>query len=333
MVRPATATAPIAANPERVANLLVQARELARRATNLRDFEQVMQLCHEAIACGPTPQQADSLGRFAAWVSNARGELLLKAGNEFDAFEAFQEAVLLDADCWEALHNRGVTLAANQKPQEALADFARVIELAPRFGSVFRNRGELYTSLGQPALAVDDFSRAIQLEPRIPEHRIARAKAHVDLNHLAEAVQDLTAALQANPQLAEALAMRANIYYTLGYWEQAIDDYQQALRLQPRSLSAYQGLAWMLATCPDDKYRHADKALESATRALKLGDASDARLLDTVAAAYAEAGDFAQAVKFAQQAVVMGGDSQSQAYRSRLELYRQGQPFRSPQLP
>ncbi len=323
----------VAVDPERAQRLLEQARELSRRATNVRDFDRVLAICHQAIEAGPTPAQAVVVGRFGAWVSNARGELLLKAGNEFAAFEAFQEAVILDADCWEALHNRGVTLAANNRPQEALADFARVAELAPHFGSVFRNRGELYASLNEHALAALDFTSAIELEPRSAEHRLARARSQVKLNHTAEAVQDLTAALGLNPQLAEALSLRADIYCKLGYWEQAIEDYQQSLRVDPRSQSTYRGLAWMLATCPNSRYRDGGKAVESAMRALRLGDASDPAILDTLAAAYAEAGQFDEAIKSIEQAIVLAGNAANDSLSERLTLYRQRKTFRMPSLP
>ena len=65
-----------------VQGLLNEARALAKRSTELADFDRVLDLCHQAIEAGPTPAQAAVLGRFGAWASNARGECLLELGNE-----------------------------------------------------------------------------------------------------------------------------------------------------------------------------------------------------------------------------------------------------------
>jgi tetratricopeptide (TPR) repeat protein len=327
-VRPASARS-FVHDPEAAQKLLDHARALAKQSTELADFDRVLDMCHQAIEAGPTPAQAAVLGRFGAWASNARGECLLDAGNEFAAFEAFQEAVMLDPSCWEALHNRAVTLAANNKPRQALDDFARVVELEPKFATAYRNRGELLKSLGEHQSALADYTKAIEHEPRVAGHRHARAVVHHQLGHWADAVKDLDVAIRLDASRPEPFVLRGEIYQLLGYWEQAIADYQQALAANPRSQSAYQGLAWLLATCPDNRYRDGAKAVESARRAELFAIQKNVRLLDTLAAAHAEARDYSSAIRYVEQAIVISSPTEAEAMRARLALYRDGKPYRA----
>ena len=88
-------------------------------------------------------------------------------------------------------------------------------------------------------------------------------------------------------------------------------------------------LAFLQATCPDDTYRDGEKAVINAKRACQLDGEKQPRYLDTLAAAYAEDGDFEKAVKWQEKALEKASDETiKKRYRSRLELYRQGKPYR-----
>ena len=83
----------------------------------------------------------------------------------------------------------------------------------------------------------------------------------------------------------------------------AIAEFNDAIRLEPRFAAAYNGRAWLWATCTDAKFRDAAKAVESARKACELSSGSrKAVFLDTLAAAYAEAGNFEDAVKAQSEA-------------------------------
>jgi hypothetical protein len=91
---------------------------------------------------------------------------------------------------------------------------------------------------------------------------------------------------------------------------------------------AYNQLAWIMATCPDPRYRNAREAVAHGTKACELRAWKSWGYIDTLAAAYAEAGDFEQAVKWQTKAVELAGKNDKQAVREHLELYKAGKPYR-----
>jgi serine/threonine-protein kinase len=106
--------------------------------------------------------------------------------------------------------------------------------------------------------------------------------------------------------------------------------YLGALQAQPAWLPACDSLARLLATCPDDKVRDGKRAVECATTACERSGWNDPYCLDTLAAAYAEAGQFEEAVRYQTRALddpALKGDVRTAA-QQRLELYRQKKPFR-----
>jgi tetratricopeptide (TPR) repeat protein len=117
-------------------------------------------------------------------------------------------------------------------------------------------------------------------------------------------------------------------------FEDALRDLDQAIRLQPELMEAHNLRARLLATAPVQSIRNGTEAVQAATRACELAGWKSPEYLDTLAAAYAEAGDFREAVKYQEKALTdpgmaraLGAD-ETKAARERLELYRQNRPFR-----
>ena len=100
----------------------------------------------------------------------------------------------------------------------------------------------------------------------------------------------------------------------------------------PRSCKdplAHNNLAWLLATCPDARYRDGTRAVVLANRACVLTASEDPVYLDTLAAAYAEAGEFAMAVKWQQEALVLTRDAKArEKSQARVALYQAKTPYR-----
>jgi tetratricopeptide (TPR) repeat protein len=125
---------------------------------------------------------------------------------------------------------------------------------------------------------------------------------------------------------------RVNARQSKGSFVEAMADYAEMIRLDPTSPWGYAGQAWILATCPDPKYRDGKKAVEEAIQACELGGTTDPYLDEVRAAAHAEAGEFDKAVEWQAKALkaaanVPGTDTEGD--RSRLKLYQDKKPFRN----
>jgi tetratricopeptide (TPR) repeat protein len=116
----------------------------------------------------------------------------------------------------------------------------------------------------------------------------------------------------------------------MGNADGAVAAFQEAVRLDPKFPHALNSLAWLLAVGPDD-LRDGKRAVELATRACELTDWKNARFIDTLAAAYAEAGDYVKAGEYQEKALdVLSQSPKGPEVRQRLALYAQKKPFRDP---
>jgi tetratricopeptide (TPR) repeat protein len=116
-----------------------------------------------------------------------------------------------------------------------------------------------------------------------------------------------------------------------GEFEQAIAHYEKAVEIRPNHVSAVNDLAWLLATCPEDGLRQGDRAVQLAERACEATGQRMPTVLDTLAAAYAEAGRFPEAVATATKALQLVQPNQqplADGIRQRLERYKAGKPYR-----
>ena len=140
---------------------------------------------------------------------------------------------------------------------------------------------------------------------------------------------DFNQALALNPTDALAYNNRGNLWRTRGECGKAMADFGKAVTHDPKLVIAYNGLAFLLASCADEKYRDGEKAIENALKACQLTEQKNWDYIDTLAMAYAESGDFEKAKQWQTKAVELAPDEGSKrGCRSRLELYHQGKPYR-----
>jgi len=139
--------------------------------------------------------------------------------------------------------------------------------------------------------------------------------------------------LRLQPDNAPALAQLADLLVRQKKIREALDAYRAALRAEPGLVGAANNLAWILATHPDPAFRNGAEAVRVAEQACGGAGSSNAQCLDTLAAAYAEAGRFTDAAEAARKALSLTanlpGRTDADAIARRLALYEAGRPYRS----
>jgi tetratricopeptide (TPR) repeat protein len=118
------------------------------------------------------------------------------------------------------------------------------------------------------------------------------------------------------------------VHYALKNYAAALADHEQARSLDPEDPNTLNYLAWIRATCPDDSLRDGTRAVTDAVRACELTNHVFSGFLDTLAAAYAEAGRFEDAIKWQLRVIEMVPPDEKPEYEQRLAGYREGRPFR-----
>ena len=149
-------------------------------------------------------------------------------------------------------------------------------------------------------------------------------------NRFEEAISAFSKAIEMNPRDTDAYINRGVARYHQGDCGSALADYTKALSINPRSIEAHNNMAWVLAVCPYSEYRNGAKAVAMAEKAAEL--TPEASTLDTLAAAYAEAGRFETAMAIQKIVIALkskeGGTEELAEYRERLNLYRTAKPWR-----
>jgi tetratricopeptide (TPR) repeat protein len=223
--------------------------------------------------------------------------------------------------------NRGYAYHQTGEYDKAIAAFTEAIRLTPEDAYAFSHRGYAYHQTGEYDKAIADYTEAIRFAPEDAHVHYGRGYAYNRKGESDKAIADLTEAIRLAPELAEAYCNRGYAYCQKGKYDKTIADLTEVNRLAPEDANGHNLLAWLLATCSDPEYRDGKQAVASATKACELTEWQERRWIDTLAAAYAETGDFQQAVKWQQKALSMAPDDEKEDYRSRLDLYKSGKPY------
>jgi tetratricopeptide (TPR) repeat protein len=265
------------------------------------------------------------------------GNALLKKGDINEAIFHYEAALKSAPYRADVYFNFGNACVQNGQPDEALAHFQKACELKPNYVEAYNNAGSVLLKSGQLDDAIACWRKALGINPNLalPHNNIGYALCRY--GRLDEGLGELQKAVEIQSDCIEARNNMAVALIKMGRTDQAILQLQKVLEIQPRDASALKNMAsvaWMLATCPDVSRRDGRKAIELAQRA-QLSAGENVTVLQTLAAAYAETGDFSDAVATAQQALQIAkskNDPSLGELQAQLKLYQAGSPFRDDSL-
>jgi Flp pilus assembly protein TadD len=212
------------------------------------------------------------------------------------------------------------------RTDEAIANYFKALELKNDYSEAHNNLAATFLQQGKTDKAIAHYVEAVRLKPSCGQWHKNLADAMLQQENIAEASKEYERAIQLNPSLAGAHKNLGDILIRQGKISQAIKHYRRALQIEPDTPALLNNLAWILSTSKNETIRNADEAVLLAERACELVDYKKAPMLDTLAAAYAAAGRFPEAVTTGQKALELallsGQKEVAENIRSNLELYK-----------
>jgi tetratricopeptide (TPR) repeat protein len=167
-----------------------------------------------------------------------------------------------------------------------------------------------------------------QLDPSNHELQLQLAALYLAAKRPSAAIKVYSAIADSNEPPWEVFRNRADAYLSIGQHAEAIADYETAIKKQPEDDGVLNNLAWVLATSTIDGLRDGKRAIELAMKACELTEFKQAHILSTLAAGYAETGDFEKAQEWSAKAVEFGEGPVKEQLEAELESYRQAKPWR-----
>ena len=253
-------------------------------------FKQALEEINKYLAESPT--DAD--------IIRLRGDIHFENGEHGKAIADYSKAISINPNEGSYFNDRAMAYWVDQQWDKANADHFKAVQLEPDNAHFYANRGHSYYLQDHYQKALADAEKAIELGNH-PEGHHVRGHALFELGKRDKAISSLSKAIElvASPENAFLHLCRANTLNSCKYYERAYRDFTKAVALEPENPSHCNALAWMLATCPDARFRDGKTAIALAGRAVKKSNSKSERAvyIDTLAAAYAENRNFQKAVR------------------------------------
>ncbi|TWT93901.1 tetratricopeptide repeat protein [Stieleria varia] len=279
------------------------------------------------------------------------------------AIADYTRAIEINPNNTNAHRQRAIAYQQQEQYAEAIADINQRLAVLPLDTDSIEIRAEIYQASEELLMSARDYSALIGMNTNVPESLKSRGGCYMELELYQASIDDYlaasklapdqwtyanlatcyeyldeyekvdgfyTEALKLDPEYELALVWRAYARQRLKRFTEAKADYLAALKAgaddDPIALG---NLSWLLSGCPDETVRDGRLALELATKANELYEGKQAWVVDNIAAAHAELGDFDNAVTWVQKAIELAESEEEQAdIRTRLELYQNKQPAR-----
>jgi tetratricopeptide (TPR) repeat protein len=190
--------------------------------------------------------------------------------------------------------------------------------------------------------AIADMQILLQSDPTNSEYRLRLATYCVGDKRPRKAIEVLTGIIDGISSDADkdqqevkgdAFRARGDALLSVGKHAEAVKDYEASLKIDPEDTGVLNNLAWVLATSPDDGVRNSKRSVELGLKACELTKYEKPHILSTLAAGYAEGGDWETAIKWSSKANELGSKDQEvdEQLKKELQGYKEKKPWREKQ--
>jgi len=308
----------------------------------LGDFEKAMEYANQALAKNPRV--------FSLYLLRAR--LYHKQGEYDSAIKDLNEALDIQPGSFLAHLDRAEVNYDKGDKEAAAKDYGKTRELQPNLPSIILQRMMIRSQndTDKSIAEVEKFMELDEMEAKTsnrsidPEFRLQLGSTYTVLKKPAKVVDLLSPLLDSLESASDntktknarfmALRTRADAFLSLGEHSKSIVDYRQAKTIYPKDDGVLNNLAWVLSTSPLDDIRNAEDAVALALEACEVTEYKQPHILSTLAASYAESGDFELAKKYSTMAVEMAEDAEEpddqmvKQLKGELESYNAEKPWR-----
>jgi len=271
---------------------------------------------------------------YLADVHNDLGRARAHQGNLEEAVKHYTEALRIRPDFADAHSYLGCALAQQDNLDEAITHFCEALRIRPDFADAHNDLGSALAQQGNDEEAIKHYTEALRIKP---DFVIAHNNLGILLalqGKLDGAITHYTKVLQIEPNFASAHYNLARTLVEVDKIPEAITHFKETLRLRPDWVAPMNNLAWLLATYENPKFRDGAEAVQLAKQACKFTNYEQPELLGTLAAAYATAGRFSEAVATAEDGLQLARSSRkrelTEEIQNCLRLYKAGQPYIEP---
>ncbi len=248
-----------------------------------------------------------------------------------DSETLFRHAIAVTKNNDVARCNLGYVFEQQGRYDEALAEYRAALQINPGHYQVRFPIGNMLAQLGRNGEALAEYRECLRLNPQVPMLHNAAGCALAALGETGGALAEFAKAERLEPRYARPHLEAADIFSRQGQATNAVAELWAAVKTEPYNVQILSGVAQRLSASENAAVRDGQSAVVLALKANELASGFQPEVLDILGMAFAEAGDFTNAVASAQNAlelVATGKLNGAEAIRRRLALYQSGQPWR-----
>ncbi|QDT05828.1 tetratricopeptide repeat protein [Rubripirellula lacrimiformis] len=310
-----------------------------QKLVELERLDEAMKLITKMLAAKPS----EGMYRMRA--------ILHRANDDSDeAMADLNKAVALAPRDPLTLLQRAALALDRKDVKSAKADFAAALQIEPRItmaDEAIELRLQIAAFENRMADAINDAQLLVDKDPSNLFRRLRLASLYTMDKRPRKAIDILSSILQDDPTNVAVLRTRGDALLSVGDHSSAIDDYEKSIesignidvaevgdQVKAEASGIYNNLAWVMATSPNESVRNGKRAVELAEMSAELTEYKEAHILSTLAAAYAEIGDFEAAKKWSKKAVELATEDEHvelEQLQNELKTYQDGKPWREKQ--